>query len=66
MEDGAKMHQGYANYVKGSCNFNYFHHKWPANSPGLNPIEKVWRWMKGVISQIEPFPTTVDELKRVV
>ena len=34
--------------------------------PDLNPIEKVWRWMKARIAQIDKFPTTLDELKQVV
>ena len=39
---------------------------WPPSSPDLNPIEKVWRWMEVRITQMEPFPTMIDALKKVV
>ncbi|KAF2188539.1 hypothetical protein K469DRAFT_565254, partial [Zopfia rhizophila CBS 207.26] len=34
----------------------------PANSPDLNPIENVWRLLKGRIQR--RFPTTEEEVRR--
>ena len=66
MEDGAKVHMGYANDIRAHIGFKGFVLSWPLLSPDLNPIEKVWRWMKGRICQMEPFPTTLEELKAAV
>ena len=66
MEDGAKIHQGYANAVRGTIGLQGFEMGWPPSSPDLNPIEKIWRWMKNRISQMEPFPTTIEDLKAAV
>ncbi|PQE24020.1 transposable element tc3 transposase protein [Rutstroemia sp. NJR-2017a BBW] len=44
MEDGAKVHKWHARL---------------ARSPDLNPIEKVWRWVKHKINQL-PFARGVD------
>jgi transposase len=65
MEDGAKIHLGHAKRVREDANIKTFAF-WPPSSPDLNPIEKVWRWMKGRISRMEPFPTKIDDLKRIV
>ena len=65
MEDGAKVYQGYAKKVRQDVNIRSFCF-WPPSSPDLNPIEKVWRWMKARISQMEPFPTEIEDLKRIV
>ena len=65
MEDGAKVHLGHAKKVRADAGLQGFK-SWPPSSPDLNPIEKVWRWMKGRITQMEPFPTTIEALKEVV
>ena len=64
MEDGAKVHKGKAKLPrlnKGIRGFN-----WPPSSPDLNPIEKVWRWMKEEITKMINLPTTIEQLKRVL
>lgn len=66
MEDGAKVHLGHAKEVRKSAGIHGFAVDWPPSSPDLNPIEKVWRLMKAVICEMEPFPTKIDDLKAVV
>jgi len=66
MEDGAKVHLGFAKAVRKALNIRGFSQWWPPSSPDLNPIEKVWRWIKARITQMDKFPTTLDELKQVV
>lgn len=49
MEDGSKVHLGKARLPRlqhGVCGFN-----WPP-SPDLNPIEKLWRWMKEEMNKL--------------
>ena len=38
---------------------DYIHHC-------LNPIEKVWRWIKQELTKLEPYPLTVADLKEAV
>ena len=66
MEDGAKIHLGFAKEVRARYKIKGFDKGWPPSSPDLNPIEKVWRWMKARITEMEPFPTTINELKAAV
>lgn len=63
MEDGAKVHLGFAKAVHKALNIRGFSQGWPPSSPNLNLIEKVWRWIKARITQIDKFLTTLDELK---
>ena len=39
---------------------------WPPSSPDLNPIEKVWRWMKNEITNLDTVPTTIEDMKEVL
>jgi transposase len=65
MEDGAKVHLGHAKQPRKDAGFKSFVY-WPPSSPDLNPIEKVWRWMKAKITTMGPFPTKLEDLKKVV
>ena len=64
MEDGAKIHKGMARLPKLEKGIKGF--IWPPSSPDLNPIEKVWRWMKHEINQLDCVPTTVEDMKEVL
>ena len=67
MEDGAKIHLGDAKKWK-AMHFNYptFYLEWPPNSPDLNLIEKVWRWIKQELTKLEPYPLAIEDLKEAV
>jgi transposase len=41
-----------------------FYLLWPPNSTDLNPIEKVW--IKQKLTKLEPYPTTIEQLKEAV
>ena len=56
---------GYAKAVRAQMALNQFLF-WPPSSPDLNPIEKVWQWMKDHITQMEPFSMKLEDLKCVV
>lgn len=64
MEDGAPIHKRYATKVRLGAGIHGF--IWPPSSPDFNPIEKVWRWMKMRITQMEIFPTTVEDLEKAL
>ena len=64
MEDGAKVHLGHARLPRLEHGIRGF--KWPPSSPDLNPIEKVWRWMKEELKKLPFVPTTIEELKREI
>jgi transposase len=64
MEDGAKVHKGVARLARLEKGIRGF--DWPPSSPDLNPIEKVWRWMKHEITKLEKVPTTIEEMKEVL
>ena len=66
MEDGAPVHKGAAKAVHKRLSIKGFSNSWPPSSPDLNPIKKVWLWMKARIAQMEPFPTSLQDLKQVV
>lgn len=64
MEDGAKVHKGYARLARLEHYLRGFN--WPPSSPDLNPIEKVWRWMKEELKKLPFVPTSKEELKREI
>ena len=63
-EHGAKLHMGHAKVIQVQRALPRYLF-WPPSSKDLNPIEKVWRWMKDRITQMEPFPIKLEDLKRV-
>jgi hypothetical protein len=64
MEDGAKIHKGKARLPRLQASIRGF--SWPPSSPDLNPIEKVWRWMKDELKKLPYVPTTLEDLRREV
>ncbi|KAF4630689.1 hypothetical protein G7Y89_g7443 [Cudoniella acicularis] len=64
MEDGSKVHLGFARLPRlehGVRGFN-----WPPSSPDLNPIEKVWRWMKGELNKMAYKPRNKAALMEAI
>jgi hypothetical protein len=39
---------------------------WPLSSPDLNPIKKIWQWMKNEINKLETVPTTKEDIMEVL
>ncbi|KUJ14281.1 uncharacterized protein LY89DRAFT_564945, partial [Mollisia scopiformis] len=62
MEDGSKVHKGHARLPRLQHNIRGFN--WPPSSPDLNPIEKVWRWMKEELKNLDYVPKNKVDLKR--
>ena len=62
MEDGSKVHIGDARLPKLQHNIRGFN--WPPSSPDLNPIEKVWQWMKEELKKLPYVPKYREDLKR--
>jgi transposase len=60
MEDGSKVHKGRARLPKLERGIRGFN--WPPSSPDLNPIEKVWRWMKEQLKKLPYVPTSKEQL----
>ena len=58
------VHKGYVKAVRAVLGILGI--KWRASSPDLNAIKKVWRWIKAYINEMEDFPTTKEDLIRVV
>ena len=62
MEDSSKVHCGKARLPRLQHGIRGF--KWPPSSPDLNPIEKVWRWMKEELKKLLYVPKSREDLKR--
>jgi transposase len=50
IEDGSKVHAGNARLLRLQHGIRGFF--WPPSSLDLNPIEKVWRWMKEELKKL--------------
>jgi hypothetical protein len=64
IEDRAKVHKGHARLLrlnKGICGFD-----WPPSSLELNPVKKVWWWIKHEMLMLECVPTTIKDIKEVL
>lgn len=59
---GQKVHQGHAEKVRADAGI-WGLTSWSPSSPNLKLIEKVWRWIKGRITRLELFPTSIAALK---
>jgi transposase len=64
IEDRSKVHKGKARLPKLEKGIRGF--DWLPSSPDLNPIEKVWRWMKNEITKLANPPMTIEEMKSVL
>jgi hypothetical protein len=64
MEDGSKVHLGKARLPRLEHGVRGL--DWPPSSPDLNPIERVWRYMKEKLKQLPYVVTTKAELMREI
>jgi hypothetical protein len=65
MQDNAPGHHG-KKTQKELQNRNIPPISWPHYSPDLNPIEKIWDWMKDYIQDNFPEKMTYDQLRKAV
>ena len=66
MEDGALVYKGAVKVVCERLGIKGFSNSWPLSLLDLNPIKKVQLWIKARIAQMEPFLTSLKDLKQVV
>ncbi|PWW74564.1 hypothetical protein C7212DRAFT_209861 [Tuber magnatum] len=59
IEDGAGPHRSkFLNEHHSNSGINKI--AWPASSPDLNPIERVWDYIRRHLAKLQPFPTTKE------
>ena len=56
MENGVKVHKGAARLQRLNHGIKGF--DWLPSSPDLNPIKKIWRWIKNEITKLDFVPRT--------
>lgn len=64
MEDSSKVHKRYTRLPRLEHRIQGF--SWPPSLPDLNPIEKVWHWIKGELNKMPYKPQTKEALIRVI
>jgi DDE superfamily endonuclease len=64
MEDGSKVHKGKARLPRLEHGIRGF--DWPPSSPDLNPIERVWQYMKEELKKLPYVVTTNAELSKEI
>jgi transposase len=62
MEDGSKVHAGNAQLPRLQHRIRGFF--WPPSSPDLNPIEKIWRWMKEELKKLPYVLKNKEDMRR--
>ena len=61
LEDNSPVHLAHVNRAAGrALHFKYLDH--PPSSPGLNPIENNWAYLKRELDRLERHPTSKEEL----
>jgi hypothetical protein len=64
MEDRSKVHKGKARLPRLNRGIRGL--DWPPSSLDLNPIKKIWRWMKNEINKLETVPMTKEDMMEVL
>ena len=53
-------------YIPVDADLGMISLEWPSNSPDLNPIEKIWSYMKDMIARDYANISSAEEMKRIV
>lgn len=60
IEDNAPVHKGVNKELRRKLKLIKYEH--PPNSPGLNPIEHIWAWIKDQITHHYSYITSKNEI----